>query len=187
MRPRILLDVDGVLADFVTAFLAVVRFQLGRDHVPEDVTQFNLASSLGLSKLEFDQCAEIVSASGFCRTLSVYPGATDGVAALHRIADVYIVTSPWNSNRTWTYDREQWLAEHFGIPHSRVVHTSAKHLVRGDVLVDDKTETLHTWQAEHPTGRAIQWTTPHNRADAWEGWATSSWVDLCRMVGAVSP
>lgn len=186
MRPRVLLDVDGVLAQFTRAFLGAVRAELGHDYDVDAVTTYSLIDCLGLSKAEFDRCAAHVNEPGFARTLDVYPGAVEGVAALHRVADVYIVTSPWNSNPTWTYDREAWLAEHFGIPHSRVVHTSAKHLVRGDVLVDDKTSTLVEWQAEHPTGIAVQWVTPHNARDQWDGAATRDWPTLCQMIGALS-
>lgn len=183
MKPRVLLDVDGVLADFVGAFLAVVEQQLGRSHTAEDVHSFGIANSLNLSKDEFDRCAEIVGKPGFCRSLAVCPGAIEGVAQLRELAEVYIVTSPWNTNPTWTHDREQWLAEHFGIPSARVVHTSAKHLVRGDVLVDDKTETLRDWLRERDHGGiAVQWQTPHNRLDGWRGRATNDWALLATFV-----
>ena len=60
MSPRVLLDVDGVLADFVSAFLHVVYMRLGRSFEPSDVTSFGIANSLGLTKDEFDRCAEVV-------------------------------------------------------------------------------------------------------------------------------
>lgn len=185
MRPRVLLDCDGILSDFVGSYLKLLEHHTGLVATPEQVTAFDIAASLDLSPEQSSRMKRAIGdAHGFARNLAVYPGAREGVAKLHRIAEVYIVTSPWNSNPTWTHDREWWLATHFGIPHSRVVHTSAKHLVRGDVLVDDKTSTLVEWSAEHTYGKAIQWTTPHNRADEWDGWATSSWADLCRMVDA---
>jgi 5'(3')-deoxyribonucleotidase len=182
VKPRVLLDVDGVLADFVGAFLGVVRDRLGREHTPEDIHSFGIANSLNLSKDEFDTCAEVVSQPGFGRTLAIYPGAQEGVAALQRIADVYIVTSPWNSNPTWTHDREWWLYENFHIPYNRVVHTSAKHLVRGDVLVDDKVDTVATWCEEHPGCTGIVWDTPHNRREPWGWLRTNSWDRLIEEV-----
>jgi len=182
MKPRVLLDVDGVLADFVGGYLALLAEHTGIVATPEQITAFDIGASLGLTR---EQSARMKRAIGdaehFARKLAVYPGAQEGVAALHKVAEVYIVTSPWNSNRTWTYDREQWLAEHFGIPHARVVH-SAKHLVRGDVLIDDKTETLRAWSVEHEFGKPIQWVTPHNQRDEWDGWATNDWTKLCAMV-----
>ena len=178
-RPRVLLDCDGVLCDFVSGFLGVVRDQLGMIYRPEEITEFSLWRALGLSKEEFDLCSLHIHEPGFCESLKPYKGAWDGVARLYGLASVYVVTSPWNSCPTWTYERERWLKFHFNLDHGRVVHTSAKHLVSGDFLVDDKTSTLEDWQAAHPSGVAVQWITPHNRKDGWTGRATNSWDELC--------
>lgn len=182
---RVLLDCDGILSDFVRAYLYLLYVDFGIRAEPEQVTSFDIGASLGLTA---EQSSAMKRAIGneheLAKRMHVYPGAIDGVARLRSSADVYIVTSPWNSNPTWTHDREWWLREHFGIPHSRVIHTSAKHLVRGDFLVDDKTSTLVEWQASNPSGVALQWITPHNRRDGWLGPSTCSWDELC---AAVSP
>lgn len=182
-RPTVLLDVDGVLADFVSGYLALLAEHTGIVRAPADVTSFDIAASLGLSPEQAARMKRAIDdAPHFARHLAVCPGAQEGVARLRKVAEVYVVTSPWNTNRTWTYDREQWLAEHFGIPHRRVVHTSAKHLVRGDVLVDDKTSTLREWQAAHRAGLAVQWVTLHNRHDSWNDTHTADWDALCEIV-----
>lgn len=186
-RPRILLDVDGVLADFVSAYLDIVERVTGRRYQPHDVTSFDIGESLGLARAESAACKRALGNSPcVARTLGIYPGAREGVRRLNEIADVYIVTSPWNSNPTWTHDREWWLHEHFRIPHSRIVHTSAKHLCRGDFLVDDRTETLRQWHVEHPGGIAVQWRTPHNRLDGWNGISTCSWDELVALASVRS-
>ena len=187
-RPRVLLDVDGVLADFIGGALQIVNDLFGTAHVREDVTQFDIAASLGLTA---EQGAVMKRAIGamprFAGALRVLDGAVEAVRQLHQIAEIYIVTSPWNSNPTWCHDREAWLDRHFGILHARVIHTSAKHLVAGDILVDDKTSTLEQWRAAHPIGIAVQWATPHNRCDAWDGASTSSWDELIAIVRSATP
>lgn len=183
-RPTVLLDCDGVLSDFIGAVLPIVYVETGRYYEPHHVDRFDFCAALGLSDDEKRfVMREISSREGFCHNLDVLPGAVEGVARLGEIAEVYVVTSPWNSNRTWVHEREAWLAENFRIPHRRVIHTSAKHLVRGDVLVDDKTPTCAEWQAAHPKGIAVQWKTPHNRKDEWSGWATDGWDALREIVG----
>lgn len=183
MTRRVLLDVDGVLADFVSAFLAMVARDTGIVATPADVTQFDIGASLGLSKEQHSQVKRSIGAwTGMARKLEVYPGAIDGVKALREVAEVYIVTSPWNSNPTWTHDREWWLYEHFGIKHSHVTHTSAKYLCRGDFLVDDKVSAVEKWQAEHPGGVGVVWNTPHNQLESWAGARTNSWGELIAMV-----
>ena len=179
---RVLLDVDGVLADFVGSVLPIASKLLGRDVSRYEITSYSLEESLGMTPEQVRaMCCEIDLASSWCRNLAPCPGAIEGYAELASIADVYIVTSPWNSRPTWTYEREAWLRHYFGITPRQVIHTSAKHLVRGDVLIDDKTSTLEAWSNEH-CGLPIQWATPHNRRDLWTGVCTSSWGDLVGIV-----
>lgn len=178
-----LLDCDGVLADFMGAALPIINNLLDTKHRLGDVTVFNFAEALGLSAVD---AAAVKRALGRSRrlaaTLAVYPGAIAGVRALRRVAEVYIVTSSWDSNETWEFDRKGWLRRHFGIRHHEICFTAAKHICAGDFLVDDKTETLEKWQAEHPRGVAVQWETLHNRLDTWSGPSTCDWAELVAMV-----
>ncbi len=187
---RVLLDCDGVLADFIGGVCAAVFYETGRHVAPEQVTRFDFVKELNLDEQSARAVKRHISdEQGFWRYLNVYPGAVAGVKALQSVAEVYIVTSPWNSCPTWLHDREWWLREHFDIPHSHVIACSAKHLVAGDMLVDDKTSTLLEWEDEQSmtwqlpdgsTGRtfAVQWETPHNRFDGWLGRSTNSWAQL---------
>lgn len=182
-RLRLLLDVDGVLANFVESYLDLVAIVTGRRYQPEQVTQFDIGGSLGLTPAESSEVKRLLGESqGFCLALRMYEGAQDGVARLQQLADVYIVTSPWNSCPTWTHEREAWLKKHFKIPHSRITHTSAKYLCRGDVFVDDKVDAVIKWQSEHPTALGVVWDTPHNQLDSYDGVRTSDWGMLARLI-----
>lgn len=182
-NPRLLLDVDGVLADFVSGYLDLVEVVTRRRYHPEQVTQFDIGGSLGLTPAESSEVKRLLGESrGFCLALRMYEGAQDGVARLQQIADVYIVTSPWNSCPTWTHEREAWLKKHFKIPHSRVTHTSAKYLCRGDVFVDDKVDAVIKWRSEHPTSLAVVWNTPHNQLDSYDGPRMNDWSRLAQLV-----
>jgi 5'(3')-deoxyribonucleotidase len=166
----------------------------GRQHRAEDVTAFDFAASLGLTRDEAIIVKRHIShRDGWWSSLPVLPGTQEGVARLREIADVYIVTSPWNSCRTWMHEREDWLKRHLDIPASQLIVTSAKHVCAGDVLVDDKTETCAKWEDEQvamwqmPDGTtastfAVQWITPHNRLDEWSGRSTNNWNELIAMV-----
>lgn len=179
MRPRVLLDCDGVLADFIGGALRIVNTMLGTGYVPTDVTEFDFTKSLGLPARAAADVKRMIGAThGFAASLAVLPGAVDGVRRLREVADVYVVTSPWNSNPTWMSEREAWLDRHFAIPHRQVIHTAAKHICVGDVLVDDKTETVDRWREWHPGGVAVQWSTLHNRRDPWDGQSTNDWSVL---------
>lgn len=162
-RPRVLLDVDGVLADFLTPALDVIERLTGIRYDPAQITTWDIFDTVGK---EWEQpFFEACNTRGFAASLSVYPGAQEGVTALREVAEVYIVTSPLNHNPTWTYERELWLKEHFGIPANRIVHTSAKFLCRGDALVDDRPHNIQRWNEEHPEKQGLLWDASWNRTE----------------------
>lgn len=186
-KPRVLLDCDGVLADFIGGVMPIINSLLGTSYTPADVTEFSFAEALGMTP---EQGAAVKRAIGAAPRLSaglaVYPGAIDGVRRLREIADVHIVTSSWDSNETWEFDRKAWFKRHFGIDHHGITFTAEKHRVTGDVLVDDKTSTCEAWRAAWPQGVAVLWATPHNRRDLWDGQCTSDWDRLIDIVRTVS-
>lgn len=182
---RVLLDVDGVLCDFIDGVLDLVHETTGRRHTREHVTAFDFAASLKLSRDEAALVKKAISyRANWWSSLPVLDGAQLGVERLREVAEVFIVTSPWNSCPTWLHEREAWLKRHFQIPHSHVLVGSAKHIVAGHMLVDDKTETLRDWSRAHGHlgGIGVQWQTPHNRADEWAGLSTQSWDELLGWV-----
>lgn len=180
--PRVLLDCDGVLADFTSRALDVVADVTGRRYALEQVTAWDFCEALGLSRDEARVVKRVIGETrGFAASLAVYPGAVDGVRRLREIAEVHVVTAPWNSNPTWTYEREWWLRTHFDLESQRVHHSSTKHVFAGDVFVDDKLSHVRDWSDEHPDGVAVLWRTRHNQTESLPSCpVTSSWDDLVR-------
>lgn len=185
-KPRVLLDCDGVLANWWGGVLPLINELLGTSHVIEDVTEFNFADALKMTPVDAARVKRMIGstprlAAGF----AVCPGAIDGVRRLRDVADIHIVTSSWDSNETWEFDRKGWLKRHFGIGHHDVTFSAAKHIVSGDILVDDKTSTCEEWRAAWPSGVAVLWATPHNQRDLWDGPCTSDWDHLIEIVRTV--
>jgi 5'(3')-deoxyribonucleotidase len=187
--PTVALDSDGILSDFTSGALRIVERVLGRRHVPADVTMFDFTKALGLSPKEAKLVKdEIGKTRGFAAGLAVYPGAVDGVRRLREIADVHVVTSPWNSNETWYSEREEWLYRNFGIGHDHVTHTSAKYIADTDVLIDDKASHVAAWLEVHPDRVGAFWRTPHNTSEAVPVGAHSitSWDAIVALVEEVA-
>src|SRR5689334_3482006 len=118
-RPLILLDVDGILADFVGWFLLKIEQELGVLYHREDVSKFDFSNLPGWELIKNDAW-DLCRREGFARNLPVLDGAKDGVRRLQEIADVEICTSPMPGAPTWTHERDEWLERHFGIHYKNI-------------------------------------------------------------------
>ncbi len=163
-RPVVLLDCDGVLADFVSATLDLVHTLGGRRHASDEVRTWEIFDSIGTPELR-ERVYDRMNREGFCRdVIRPYPGAVEAIADLREHADVYVVTAPFRT-ATWMSERLAWLGHHFALPADHVVFTERKQLVRGDVFVDDKPDHVRRWDAGRRacTGRAFLWDQAYNR------------------------
>jgi len=181
----LLLDADGVFVDFVKGFLATIKEVTGKEFTEDQITQFDIGKALGLSS---EELAAVYAAfkPGFCRALEPIPGAIEAIQRLNVIADVYVVTSPLSAVPTWTSEREAWVKEHLGFHHSRVIHGSAKHLVRGDFLVDDRAENCYAWNQAN-SGTAVIWKRPWNVNYPWLGHRFNEWPKLEKLIQGKDP
>jgi len=171
---RVLVDCDGVLADFVLRVVEFVnhhtagatRADFGRDAVPythDHVTGWDCFAALGAEHLQgaFDAHA---SRPGFCRGLPVLKGAEQFVEAIRDLGcELVIVTTPYEAAQLWTHERIAWLRSHFEIEKRDVVFCKRKELVRGEVLIDD---ALHNAESfAEAGGRVLLLDSPWNQTD----------------------
>lgn len=136
----VLVDQDGVLADFEQAFFQVWS---AAGHPwpaipPAARRSFYVRDDYPLAARP--QVEAIYTAPGFYRGLPPVAGA---VAALQRMLalgiDVRICTSPLGAYRHCVLEKYEWVDEHLGPDFvARMVVTKDKTIVRGDVLIDDK-------------------------------------------------
>lgn len=157
-KPIVLLDCDGVLADYVGGALKLVHRVTDARFTREDVDVYDFAPKLLPDDAHRAEFAHLISQPGFCASLEPCTGAVDGVRELSEVGDVYVVTASSGPNPTWAYERDRWLLVHFGIGHHRVIHTHAKHRVHGDMFVDDRPEYIEAWRF----GQRLLWAAPHN-------------------------
>lgn len=183
-KPVVLLDVDGVLANFVDGALACVYEITGVRHHHDDVTGDSIEDTFNLSDDQRAMLRAMLSVPGFCRDLLPYAEAFDGVRQLQTIANVYPVTAPFKST-TWVREREGWLHTYFGIDRKMITHTEAKHLVTGDVFVDDKPALVRAWRHTHPTGIGVLWRRPYNDAEVGFVPHTNRWDDVVALVETI--
>lgn len=153
---RILLDIDGVVADLVGELCQ----ELGKHGVtmhPEHFRQYDFKDCV--SPFEYVVMQKAMERRGFCRDLPGYKGAGEFCERLRTMGEVVAVTKPFPTSETWAHERAQWCKE-LGI--SKVVHTSHKELVKGDVLIEDHIANVAQWLHAWPHGQAIVMIKPWN-------------------------
>lgn len=157
---RVGIDVDSVLADFLSPGLALLSKWTGVPYTPDHLQEWDLDNIIPDGRV--GEFWEEMGGPGVCGSFEPYPGAVQGVKRLQEVCDVYIVTSALHTGKTWTYERDNWLMRHFDIPRSRIVHTQAKYTFYGMALVDDKPLNIEQWATTHPGQLPVLWSQPYN-------------------------
>lgn len=174
-----LMDVDGILGDFIGGFIQAYR-QLSGVTLPRSTfDSYDL-----FSKIPEDyhtSMEKLIRGSGFCESLGLLPGAQEGYARVASKVPVYIVTSPYKRSPTWAHERLVWLERHFGIQEDQVISTRAKHRVFGRFLLEDSYANVVGWQLYWPEGTGMLWTQESNASEDYRS-RVASWDEVIRKV-----
>ena len=165
---RVLVDCDGVLSQFLTSALEVINKHFESNFQHQHVTDFDICGSLGIPHA-WEILKNSCSNPDFVATMQKIPGADEGLKRLREISDVYVVTSPMNVPN-WAYERQRWLTSMFDFTPDKIVQTEAKHVIVGDVIIDDKFENVLSWTRYHPNGLGILFHAPYNEKNDIQGY-----------------
>jgi len=180
----LLVDVDEVLGDFQTPALDIMAVILGRRYQPEDFDVWDIFSILNDEQKKV--CFAMFERPGFCMGIKPYPQAIDAIAELRGFVHVVAVTTPQHS-RNWTYERTEWLKEHFGFDKKDIHYTSTKYRVTGDGFLDDKPDHVSAWADHHPKGTAMLWHIPNTRNLGHDDLRVRSWAEVIEKMKARRP
>ena len=181
MKDRILVDVDGVLADFSQHVINKLR--LRKEMTVEDVTQWDIFSLLEekFSPYHKKMALEMMDDMSFWKTLPVMDGAKEGVQSLLYMGyEVVFVTSPWDTCIGWNVARYKWLQEHFNCQPHQLVITHAKYLVHGLTLIDDREAHIEEWCSRHGAHSAMLFGAAYNQDAPFLRW---DWPKIVRSLG----
>lgn len=161
----ILSDVDGVLADFIGGVCYGLQ-RKGFSYTAHDVRSWDLKHTFSDEALACFN--EFGNQKGFCKSLRWYRGGKKFLRELEALAEVHAVTAPLSTNTHWMSERAAWLRP--TIPVERVHFTAGKykHMVRGDILIEDHPTTAAQWCKANPKGIAILMDRPWNQPEAKE-------------------
>lgn len=163
-RRRLLIDIDGVLANFVRAYLDIVHERLGYMTAESDINKWDVGDALRLVPPERALVHQDLLAPGFAAHMPEYPDACASVEGLMADGfDVWFVTSPLHESHTWVFDRQRWIERRFGVDMcKKTISVHHKHAIEGDVFVDDKNSNVWDWALEHPNGVGVVYQQPWN-------------------------
>jgi 5'(3')-deoxyribonucleotidase len=147
---RILVDMDGVLADVYSRFYKI--------HEQETGIKLSLADVKGKLEAEaFPDQRKWVSAPGFFRTVPIMKGSVEGLKLLNEKYDIIVVSMATEFPQSLT-DKQVWLHEHFPfITWKQVVFCGNKNIINADIMIDDHPKNL-----DHFKGETIIFSQPHN-------------------------
>ena len=150
---RIGFDIDGVLANFTTAFIQETIRIAGKNlFLPEDSRNppdWNYHLTRGYTEEEIKPVfASIAASPNFWLDLKEEPGCSTlrmCILDLQRFHDVYFVTNRQGEDAKW--QTEQWLLLHLGIERPTVLISKEKGLVaralKLDCYLDDNLENAN--------------------------------------------
>lgn len=154
---EILLDCDGVIADFVSA----ANRAHGRECVPQ---KYDWWAEWGISEQEFWRP---LYGRKFWMGIEPFPYARKLILRLQEFGRVTIVTAP-SDDPECAGAKADWLRFHFSIPQKSVIFGHRKYLLArpGSVLIDDSVRNV-TEFAEHG-GEAVLFPQSYNGGGNWE-------------------
>lgn len=163
---HILLDSDGVMANFVNASLKAHN----RPETHNDIHKWNYFLDWGITPAQF--WAPMMTYD-FWVNIEPYEWAHNLLARLQDIADVTILTAPSSHNPHCASAKAEWFRQHFGLTNDDLMVGSKKWLMAKPehVLVDDSPDNIRMFEAHGGTG--ILFPQPWNSAPEIPGdWET---------------
>ena len=168
MQNPILVDVDGVLADFVSEVLDFINNEHKLNLTHQHVTEFHIQKCF--SAYWNESTDKFINSSGFASRLKILPGAQESIEELRKEGHkILFVTSPLAANPTWCYDRFEWLSKHFGVTWKDVIFAHQKCHVQGATLIDDRFKSIKEWSSFNKK-TSILFEQPWNRFEQESPW-----------------
>lgn len=160
LKPRILLDLDGVLVDFDHRAISLHRPDLAVSPIRYKEFQdsrrgvWDLCPSLGLSLSEFWEPINEMGAE-FWLGIQLLPWAESLLQEIQNITDDWFIVSSPGFHPSAYDGKVRWLKKQFGSRFDRFFLTSHKHALAkpGVLLIDDHRDNVHAFLKER--GEAV--------------------------------
>jgi hypothetical protein len=145
---KIGIDLDDVLAEFVSPLLRFINERYGTSYKKEDVTDYRLEKVWECTPEEAIRRLNMFYRSAYFEDLPPMPGSNEGIKYLYKHNNLFIITSrpPFLQEET-----REWISTYFPCTFLDIIHTSSKnrkltkaeicHALGVSLLIEDRLET----------------------------------------------
>lgn len=154
---RILVDVDGVVADLMGAFIEFAAIK-GCIIRMQDITAHTISKSKELKHLSTtfdldDMLREFLSIDNCYDAVMEIEGSSKTLKALSKRHDLVFLTATMKSAPQSYASKFNWLQRRFPKIPVLTAPSEYKHWVAGDILIDDRYDACSRFSAAWPNGR----------------------------------
>jgi 5'(3')-deoxyribonucleotidase len=168
---RVLVDMDGVLADVYPRFFELYEEETGIKKTMDKL--------IGLKEGEaFPELFRWVGTPGFFRTIPVMPDSQRVLKLLNETYEIIVVSMATEFPESLT-DKQLWMNEHFPfIGWKQIVFCGNKNLIPANLMIDDHLKNLDNFN-----GDTIMFLQPHNINNTDHRHKTvSSWSEIEKLL-----
>lgn len=164
---RIVVDMDGVLADVFAQFVQY--------HLNDTCETKTIADALGKTELEpFPLGLQHLHSPGFFRSLPVISGSQEVLEKINKNYELFIVSAATEFPQCLP-EKQAWLNEHFPfISWEQMVFCGLKTIIKADIMIDDHFKNL-----DYFPGKTILFNQPHNQlSSTGRHTRVNSWYEI---------
>jgi 5'(3')-deoxyribonucleotidase len=184
-RLKLLIDMDSTCNEFIPHFIQAVRdrgysfdFHRYNTNGSWDIENFILGADDQKTVMN-----SIMSDLEMWETIPIADNADTVLKDLNRFHDITIATTPWGSDEVMKQVKRDWVATHLPFLSPRqVVFTSKKWTLEGDVIFDDKPDTIQQCNATMIT---VVPTQPYNR-NVESDFRFANWSQVPKIIGTIT-
>ena len=155
----ILIDMDGIAADLVGKTLRLYNAEHGTAFTHAHVTDWNFDKCIPNGKAMF----RYFDTPGFFLDLQPLPGMVRALKGLKKAGHELHIASTPHVRGTCAQDKLAWVDEHIPFIGARnTILVRDKTMLKGDVLIDDKPETIEKYRLAWPTSILASIAYPYN-------------------------
>lgn len=154
------IDMDGITHDFLQTFLDKYNERAKESVVKSDITVWNLEHCLP-DKEAIKRTFSALNSERFWSDIPLLaPNIPQILESWNDEYDVYLLSSPWNGASC----KGKWdlVEEYFPFLNGKLALIKAKHLVKGDLLIDDKPLNLKKYHQHNSEAKLATIAYPYN-------------------------